>query len=181
MVVANSKELNDAKKAETKEREITPLSPEGVRLIKQRVKLVWDRVQHTKSLDQKGLAAALGLSQSAVSKLLRNENSHPWTGKYLRIFGAYTGQSIRSLVPDELIGFYDDFEDVNISDESFLQECVEAFTRFYRDRGRAVAQEDIAVLAGKLCARLEGTYPSRAEMDNAMQDLVLEVALGSKG
>ncbi len=168
----------EGEKNEVHSEPLTLYSPEGMKEVKREVKRSWDRVKkNKKNLNQSGLAIAIGISQGAVSKLLGDQDGHPWTERHLRSFSSYTNIPIREFVPEELMGFFNGWEEnMPDLDKSFLSECSEAVKNFYSHRGKHIESGILSVLAGKLCAKLEGTKPSDIEMDEALLQVIIEQA-----
>jgi hypothetical protein len=89
-----------------------PGKPELAAAIKQKVRDVWAvQKQRDPSLTKTGLGEKLGLTSSAVSKLINNDDSHIWTVDALLIFCAYCNVPIDNIVgsKSELHGFFNSF------------------------------------------------------------------------
>src|SRR4051794_18704055 len=67
----------------------TLYSPRIIRLVKIEMSRIWERVRQTQGLNQNQLAAALSTTQSAVSKLLKIDDMHPWTVNYIINFSKF--------------------------------------------------------------------------------------------
>ena len=151
---------------------------ETATLIKKNVAIVWGRVKNSHNLTQTGLAKALAVTQSAVSKLLKIPEDqpwkHPWTEQYLNALCKYTGVDISELIPEQnlaLFTTYTEGEDVN---ENFLSECISAVENFYKKKGKNINGRRLADIAGKLCEKLEKSRPSQTDMENAIITILMD-------
>ncbi len=163
------------------ERPKTIYRPDVAKQIKLDVARVWDRVKKNKNLTQANLARALGTTQSAVSKLLNDQDGHPWTESYLRKFSEFCGVSPRELLDDELMGFMTEWDnDGKFPDHDFVEECISALANYFSGKGLPARRERLASLAAKLAARLEGTHPDAKTMDREIESVILENALQSE-
>jgi transcriptional regulator with XRE-family HTH domain len=162
------------------ERPKTIYRPDVIKHIKADVGRVWDRVRKNKNLTQANLARALGTTQSAVSKLLNDDNGHPWTETYLRKFSEFCGVSPREFLDKELMGFITEWNnDGQLTDHDFVEECISALANYFSSKGLPARRERLASLAAKLAARLDGTHPDSDTMDREIECVILENALGS--
>ena len=144
--------------------------------IKEQVRKTWERVSGSRSLTQTALAAALEVSTGGVSKLLNDENGHPWTPTYLKRAAGF----MRVSPADELLADEDRaelrslFEGFVIAepDGAFLEECTDAIKNHFSKRGIPIKTSRVYTLAGKLCEKLEGTSPSHEDMTREIDSLV---------
>jgi predicted transcriptional regulator len=161
----------------------TYLDPEGQRAIKEHMRKLWQRVSENRGLQQSYLGKALGLSQSAVSKLLLDDVGHPWTPLHLKRTADFLQQkSPLDLVPDSLRSsmepLFEGWTRPKEIEAGFLAECLAAVEKHYKSKGMNVPARRLQTLAGKLAARLDGTDPSHDDMQKAIDTLVYEQAVG---
>ena len=138
-------------------------------------------LEKTETLTQGNLAKALGTSQSAVSKLLNNENGHPWTEPYLRKFAEFCQISPQEFLDDKSVDFIIEWSnDEQLLDQNFIEECVSALQNYVISKGVPAQRANLSELAAKLAARLEGTHPNSATMEREIERVILENALDIK-
>ena len=164
--------------ASAKETPKTIYHPDVVVEIKSNVARVWERVRKNRNLTQASLAKALGTSQSAVSKLLKNQNGHPWTEPHLRKFAEYCQISPNEFLDGESVNFVIEWSnDEQLLDQDFLDECVSALQNYVQSKGVSAHRAKLSDLAAKLADRLEGTHPNSATMEREIERIILENAL----
>ena len=159
------------------------LDPPVQRAIKQQVRDVWERVRTNLVLNQAGLAAALQVSQSNVSRLLQNENGHPWTPARLKRVAQYLKvDPLTELIPGPyrhaLGSFFEGYSAEKAPDSAFLAECLSGIHRYFLEEGVNPPLSNLQTLAGKLYARLEGKQPTREDMQKEIRTVVHEQAAG---
>jgi len=148
---------------------------ETVKIIKENVSIVWERVKNSKNLKQSGLANALELTQSAISKLLNVPDKHPWTERYLVAFCIYTGANISELIPENVLPLFTSYTEENEKgvDENFLAECLESVANFYKKRGKVIKAKRLSEIAGELCEKLQKTRPTNEDMESAIINILM--------
>ena len=82
--------------------------------IKEKVRLVWGQQKARTNVKQVSVSRAIGVSQGMLSKLLNNDDGHPWTPSTLNLFAEFLGLKIWDMLPEgTLIPF--DFSPVKIA------------------------------------------------------------------
>lgn len=153
--------------------------PDVARKIKANVRRVWERVKKNKGLTQANLAKAVGTTQGAVSKLINNDDGHPWTETHLKRFSDFCGVSLKELLDDdgELLGFFNSWDIASSEpDLDFVEECIGALSKYYASKGLPARRDKFTSLAAKLASRLEGTKPSAETMEKEVERVILENA-----
>lgn len=140
----------------------TLYSADVVRSIKHQIRIIWDREKEFNKKTQEDLAKRLGLKQSAVSKLLNNENGHPWTVDKIEKFAKYCDIPISEIVKDtSLLGYFNGWTGDSIPPERVrIEEAKSALKTFLDKHGRDLDEPKLYELAGKLAVRVEGTERS---------------------
>lgn len=154
--------------------------PDVARSIKLNVARVWERVKQNRKLNQSELAKALDVSQGAISKLLNNLESHPWTETHLRKFADFCQVSPKELIGENerLIGFFSEWNRKGLEPEdAFVEECIDAIANYFSSRGLPVQRSKLAGLAAKVASKLVGTNPDAETMNKQIERIVLENAV----
>ncbi len=150
-------------------------SDDVIQRIKREIKIVWDREKKFKHLTQEKLAKRLGLKQSAVSKLLNNETTHPWTVDKIEKFAKYCDVPVLEIVKDkDLLGYFNGWSGPTLPPErSRIEEAKSALKAFLDEHGRDLDERKLYDLAGKLAVRVEGTERSIDVYNNAIMQLMI--------
>jgi hypothetical protein len=158
----------------------SPYDPEVAKLIKIEMNRVWERVKYTRGLTQAQLAAAFEISQSAVSKLLRIDDTHPWTTNYIKIFCQFCRidfeQEILPKLPTGVAVYFKGWDDNSETDDAFNEECANAIKNHYQDHGITLKPDQIAKLGAQLVLRLR-RGASAQDIAKNVASVVLEAAL----
>lgn len=134
-------------------------SPEVAAGIKERIRNAWELRKDLHGVTQIDLAEALGVSQGAVSKLLNQNGSHPWTPDKIEKFSEFCDRPIEELVEQpHLFGHFNGWSGDDIPpDRRRIDEARIALQKFVSDTGSEIDDVKLHRLAGKLAVRVEGT------------------------
>jgi transcriptional regulator with XRE-family HTH domain len=157
----------------------TPYRPDIALRIKDNIRQIWERVKHTRGLTQANLANALGLSQGAVSKLLSQENSHPWTIEKIATFADFCRVSVDELVGKDpfILSFFSGWTGADLTpSQHLLDESYSALERYFVSKGKTVSKARLESLAGMVAARVGSTERTAADFDRVIVDVILDEA-----
>ena len=148
---------------------------------KQEILRTWQRVKNTRKLTQANLAKALGISQGAVSKLLNNHETHPWTIIHVQKFCDFCGVSVYEVVDSDFLILFESLKPPEThTNQNFLEECLGSLANYYSEGGLSVNRAQLLNLAVKLSIKLENTRPDEKMMLRETEKLVLEQALSQQ-
>ncbi|WP_139017287.1 helix-turn-helix transcriptional regulator [Bradyrhizobium sp. STM 3809] len=161
----------------------TLYSPRIIKLVKLEMSRIWERVKATKGLTQAQLAAALSTSQSAVSKLLKTDDTHPWTANYILIFCEFCNvnleEEILKQLPKQIAHSFANLDEgIAETDDRFHEECTEAVARYFRDKGIKPKPDQLSKLAARLVSRVKRNA-SADDIQKGLENVILEAALSS--
>jgi len=163
---------------------LTPYRRDVTILIKAEIKRLWDRARQTRGLTQAQLAEALNTSQSAVSKLLKPDDTHPWTINYIQIFCSFCQVDLKKDLLDRLPpGLAPFFDGLEISrpqvDDTFYGECASAVTKYFVDRGKLPVSTKMSDIARQVSTRTK-RHATLDEINRTIEDVILDMVLGSE-
>lgn len=142
--------------------------------IKQEVRKIWERKKVFGKYTQAQVARALGISQSAFSKLLTDDSAHPWTLPKLQKFAEFIGSSLVELLPEELIPLPPDEE----SGTGLRADIKWAMELHFLNRGYRVTKQQVERLSSRPIRRLQGTRPTKEQIEAAVEEGILSAAFG---
>lgn len=153
----------------------TLYSPEVIAEIKQNISIIWDREKKYQKKTQEDLAKRLGISQSAVSKLLNNTDSHPWTVDKIEKFIDFCNADLTDIVKDKsLIGYFDNWRGDGVPlSEKRIEEAKTALKSFLGEHGRDLSETKLYELAGKLATRVSNSNRSTEEYAKQIMQLLI--------
>lgn len=146
--------------------------------IKSNIKQEWERQKHLHGRTQEKLAAHLGISQGAVSKLLNHQLGHPWTVDKIELFANYCEVPLGELIGDSgLIGHFNGWTGETLPPgERLINEAKAALEKFVDEHGAVLDDAKLIRLAGRLAVRVEGTDRSPKSYNKEIMKLLISEA-----
>jgi hypothetical protein len=164
--------------APTAEVALDLFTPQVQLAIKQHIRALWERKKKSNDLNQVGLAAALNLNQSGVSRLLQRDDGYPWTMTHLMAASDYFGVSVKEMIPPEYRpALRHHFRAWTSSEEDhrgFLIECVTFAHEWFLREGYRLDRADRSEIGGWLAARLEGLDVGEDQLSRGLLKMCME-------